>query len=823
MILFINNDGTVNALLPAQIMQGSNNTTDLYVVTKGISGFTALNVIYELPTGQIINGGVLSPVKNFAIGDEYVTAYTQKITKSITNFAGKVKVSINMVDAGGNILNTFIAEFVVAKSNTPVLPIVPDEDWYNEVLTAFASLNGIIDAGELYSKGILPYDETFAYEQYVLTYAVINGNIYLFRSLVDNNIGHDVTDTEYWQNVAISGYKGDSVFVRYATSETGENMAISWEEGYDYIGTYVGQTASANPSDYIWAKFVGPQGPQGETGAQGPQGPIGQRGPQGERGIQGLQGVQGEQGPQGVQGLQGPQGVQGQKGEKGDSGNDFTIIGTVSSTASLPDDYTSADIGKAWFVGTQAPRQVYSWGYDENNNLSWINQGYLQGPEGPQGQQGVQGPQGPTGPTGPTGPQGPQGIQGPKGLNPRGVWVSGEDYAIDDIVTYQGSAYLSLTAHSGTTTPDADLTNWLLFVSAGNGRGIVSISKTGTSGLVDTYTITYTDNTTSTFTVTNGADGTEIYVNNVKMTRVNFTSDPQTQIDNKLDKDTTHTYRLYGTGSTAGSQVMWEIDQSGSGANAIPQRKASGSIAVPTPSADEDTANKKYVDDADALKQNKFENDNGVLDGQANDYVLYDLLDGFYKIGTPYTGETKVYIKAYANSLGHVSFDIGDIILVKTGETEKALYCLKGKQIFQMYCSLDGTTGGTSRAEQTDNRTTTLDANSTNVQYPSAKAVYDALLLKEDLITYTSNTNGKSFRFSSGLQICTGYGDNKSNNSTITFAEAFNEKPTIALTQKDISSSWNDNFKAYDRTTTGFKINMGGTSNYHYIAIGTWK
>ena len=40
-----------------------------------------------------------------------------------------------------------------------------------------------------------------------------------------------------------------------------------------------------------------------------------------------------------------------------------------------------------------------------------------------------------------------------------------------------------------------------------DGRGIVSILKTGTSGLVDTYTITYTDNTTSTFTVTNGEGG----------------------------------------------------------------------------------------------------------------------------------------------------------------------------------------------------------------------------------------------------------------------------------------------------------------------------
>lgn len=44
-------------------------------------------------------------------------------------------------------------------------------------------------------------------------------------------------------------------------------------------------------------------------------------------------------------------------------------------------------------------------------------------------------------------------------------------------------------------------------VDGEDGKGIVSIIKTNTTGLVDTYTITYTDATTSTFTVTNGAQG----------------------------------------------------------------------------------------------------------------------------------------------------------------------------------------------------------------------------------------------------------------------------------------------------------------------------
>lgn len=52
--------------------------------------------------------------------------------------------------------------------------------------------------------------------------------------------------------------------------------------------------------------------------------------------------------------------------------------------------------------------------------------------------------------------------------------------------------------YSDTTTFDYTITN---------GKSINRISKTGTSGLVDTYTIAYNNGTNSTFTVTNGAKG----------------------------------------------------------------------------------------------------------------------------------------------------------------------------------------------------------------------------------------------------------------------------------------------------------------------------
>ena len=73
---------------------------------------------------------------------------------------------------------------------------------------------------------------------------------------------------------------------------------------------------------------------------------------------------------------------------------------------------------------------------------------------------------------------------------PRGKGISG----ISKTSTSGLVDTYTITYSDGTTTT----------FTVSNGRGINTISKTSTSGQVDTYTIAYNDNTTSTFTVTNG-------------------------------------------------------------------------------------------------------------------------------------------------------------------------------------------------------------------------------------------------------------------------------------------------------------------------------
>lgn len=124
----------------------------------------------------------------------------------------------------------------------------------------------------------------------------------------------------------------------------------------------------------------------------------------------------------------------------------------------------------------------------------------------------LKGDTGATGATGATGPAGQDGKDGKDGTNGQ----NGQDgVGISSIAKTSTSGLVdtyTITYTNGNTTT-FDITNGQNGTNGTNGTdgtdgvGISSIAKTGTSGLVDTYTITYTNGNTSTYTITNGADG----------------------------------------------------------------------------------------------------------------------------------------------------------------------------------------------------------------------------------------------------------------------------------------------------------------------------
>jgi Collagen triple helix repeat (20 copies) len=114
----------------------------------------------------------------------------------------------------------------------------------------------------------------------------------------------------------------------------------------------------------------------------------------------------------------------------------------------------------------------------------------LTGPAGPQGLQGVvgavgsTGPQGLTGATGPQGPIGPIGVTGPQGPPPtfKGSWLIATTYNLGDVVSLNGSSYISITASNLGHEPDTSPSSWALLASAGL-QGLQGLSGlTGPTG-----------------------------------------------------------------------------------------------------------------------------------------------------------------------------------------------------------------------------------------------------------------------------------------------------------------------------------------------------
>lgn len=254
---------------------------------------------------------------------------------------------------------------------------------------------------------------------------------------------------------------------------------------------------------------TGDTGPQGVQGVQGPIGPEGPQGLKGEKGDPGAKGEIGAQGPTGPQGDAGPVGPQGPKGEQGEQGiQGIRGLGTFRTSTSLTASSTTVAYLSLASPPSDGKLQIGDMILDPNGLMfavltatssGNIAIGYRWNIKGPKGDTGAKGETGATGPIGPVGPQGPKGetgAQGPQGIqgkigpqgpigptavaniNAKGTYDGSTKYVRNDLVNYNGNAYVCIVASSTGMLP-TNTTNWQLFVSQG-AKG--DKGDTGTTG-----------------------------------------------------------------------------------------------------------------------------------------------------------------------------------------------------------------------------------------------------------------------------------------------------------------------------------------------------
>ena len=167
------------------------------------------------------------------------------------------------------------------------------------------------------------------------------------------------------------------------------------------------------------------------------------------------------------------QGVQGPVGPQGDP---FTIKKTYSSIAEMNADFNNMQLGDyvmiASTVEVEDNAKLYTRGESQ-----WI---FI------------------------TDFSGATGIRGETGLTPNiqiGTVTRGSSFNVTRTGTNE-NPILNFTLVKGDKGDQGNQG-----VKGDTGNGIATIAKTATVGLVDTYTITYTDGNTTIFTVTNGEDG----------------------------------------------------------------------------------------------------------------------------------------------------------------------------------------------------------------------------------------------------------------------------------------------------------------------------
>lgn len=254
---------------------------------------------------------------------------------------------------------------------------------------------------------------------------------------------------------------------------------------------------------------VGPQGPQGEQGEKGDPGVsivsidltssdgladiytitysdgstsnfVVTNGANGEQGIQGIPGQDGHtpvitissDGYWVIDGVKTNTKAQGEQGEPGKDGTSL-LTGNGEPSANLGkngDSYIDLD----------------TWNFYVKTSGTWIHTGNIKGEQGNQGNDGIDGIDGTAVLTG-------------EGEPSVGTGKNGDSYI--DLSTWnyyvkENDEWVLKGNIKGTDGTDGE-----------DGNGIVSIELTSSSGNIDTYTITYDNGDTTTFTITNGVDG----------------------------------------------------------------------------------------------------------------------------------------------------------------------------------------------------------------------------------------------------------------------------------------------------------------------------
>ena len=370
------------------------------------------------------------------------------------------------------------------------------------------------------------------------------------------------------------------------------------------------------------------------------------------------------------------------------------------------------------------------------------------------------------------------------------------------------------------------------------GNGIASITKTGTSGLVDTYTITYDDGTTTTFTVTNGSDASVT----IQTSWGSTTSDSKVPSE-KLTKDTLDT-KIAKSSTTGLVKNDGSIMTSGTGSTNYAAGNHSHSGYV---SATKVTSWSGTVSDSNVPSEKLVKNS---LDDKVSKSSTTGLLKNDGTVMASGTGSSNWAVgnhthSAYVNPTKVTSWsstpsdsNVASEKLIKDTLDAKQATLVSGTNIKTVNNeSLLGSGNITIQGGSSVDIVTAWESTPSDSKVPSENLVYTSLATKVDMVAESTNTfyeddssNGHIYLFDSHLDYNTSnnkikYGSYElaTLNDIPSLANYVQTSSTAGLLKNDgtvmTSGTGSTNYSAGNHTHGNLTSDGKVGSNANYIII----
>lgn len=211
MLFFVDNRGTVISGKPSPVYQGAADTNNIVLVAPYAANLQ-LAVAFTLPNGvntqpyMMTRGGAVNGVE-FAPTGTGMAVWTFSMPSEITAHSGTVYAQFYAYGTNGQITPTSRISFSVAKGVEADLPDTPEQNIYNQILTALSQLTSQLNDGAYAARAIYWWIDTFTYGMNEVTFYPVGTYGAFVRSIAENNTGNQpygddsALDSAHWQEL----------------------------------------------------------------------------------------------------------------------------------------------------------------------------------------------------------------------------------------------------------------------------------------------------------------------------------------------------------------------------------------------------------------------------------------------------------------------------------------------------------------------------------------------------------------------------------------------------------------------------------------------